>query len=114
MINDIVKFSNVLRKNGIPASIRSTEMACRAVSLIGNEEINLNEALACIYLKDQRQRKKFDESFESFFNKERKEKERKDPSGFGDKSKYIKKYNVALALKKLLTLILIIKLYNIK
>ena len=57
MINDIVKFSNVLRKNGIPASIRSTEMACRAVSLIGNEEINLKEALACIYLKDQRQRK---------------------------------------------------------
>ena len=100
MINDIVKFSNVLRKNGIPASIRSTEMACRAVSLIGNEEINLNEALACIYLKDQRHRKKFDESFESFFNKERKEKERKDPSGFGDKSKYIKKYNVSVSTKK--------------
>lgn len=53
MINDIVKFSNILRDNGIPASIRSTELACKAVSIVDKEEINLKEALACIYLKDQ-------------------------------------------------------------
>ena len=52
MINDIVKFSNILRDNGIPASIRSTELACKAVSIVDKEEINLKEALACIYLKD--------------------------------------------------------------
>ncbi|MGA2677063.1 MAG: VWA domain-containing protein [Methanobacterium sp.] len=99
MINDIVKFSNVLRDNGIPASIRSTELACKAVSIVDKEEINLKEALACIYLKDQRQRKKFDESFDSFFNKKT-DKEDKIPSGFGDKSKYIKKYNMSISTKK--------------
>ncbi len=99
MINDIVKFSNILRDNGIPASIRSTELACKAVSIVDKEEINLKEALACIYLKDQRQRKKFDESFDSFFNKKI-DKEDKIPSSFGDKSKYIKKYNVSISTKK--------------
>ncbi len=69
MMDDIIRFSNVLRENGIPGSIRSTEVAYKAVSLVDIEEINLKEALACIYLKDQRQRKKFDESFDSFFNK---------------------------------------------
>ena len=100
MINEIVKFSGVLRENGIPASIRSTEIACKAVSLIDNDNINLKEALACIYLKDQRQRKKFDESFDSFFNKKGTEKEQKKPSGFEDKSKFIKRYNVSISTKK--------------
>ncbi len=100
MINDIVKFSNVLRRNGIPASIRSTEIACKAVSLIDNEKMDLKEALACIYLKDQRQRKKFEESFDSFFNEKGKEKEQKNPSGFGDKSKFIKRYNVSISTRR--------------
>jgi uncharacterized protein with von Willebrand factor type A (vWA) domain len=99
MINDIIRFSGVLRNNGIPASIRSTELACRTVSIIEEENINLKEALACIYLKDQRQRKKFDESFESFFNKKT-DKEDKNPTGFGDKSKYIKRYNMSISTKK--------------
>lgn len=99
MINEIVKFSGVLRENGIPASIRSTEIACEAAPLIKSDNGNLKEALACIYLKDQRQRKKFNELFELFFDKKGKEEERK-PSGLGDKSKFLKKYNVSISTKR--------------
>lgn len=99
MINDMVKFSGILRENGIPASIRSTKIACDACHLIKNEDGNLKEALACIYLKDQRHRKKFNQLYESFF--EENDKEEKDiPSGFGDKSKFIKKYNVSISTKR--------------
>ncbi|WP_225369983.1 hypothetical protein [Methanobrevibacter arboriphilus] len=58
MIKDIVKFSAKLRENEIPASIRSTELACKAAPLINKNNGNLQEALAAIYLKDQRYRKK--------------------------------------------------------
>ena len=68
MLNKIVKFSGLLRENGIPASIRSTQVACEANSLIKNNNVNLQDALACIYLKNQRQRKKFDQLYENFFN----------------------------------------------
>lgn len=83
MINDLVKFSGILRENGIPASIRSTQTAYEALKLLqdngeilksdykisnNNEEI-LKEALSSIYLKNQRQRKKFNELFDSQFKK---------------------------------------------
>ncbi|MGZ7108285.1 MAG: VWA domain-containing protein [Methanobacterium sp.] len=97
MTEEIVKFSGVLRENGIPASIRSTQIACKATPLIEDDNGNLKEALACIYLKDQRQRKKFNQLFEGFFNKK---EEKKIPSGLGDKSKYIKRYNVSISTKK--------------
>ena len=67
MLEEIAKFSGKLRKSGIPASIRSTEIACQAVPLIKENDGDLKEALACIYLKDQRQRKKFNEVYGSFF-----------------------------------------------
>lgn len=67
MLKEITEFSGKLRENGIPASIRSTEVACRAVPLIKDNEGDLKEALACIYLKDQRQRKKFDEVYGAVF-----------------------------------------------
>ena len=73
MINEIVKFSGILRENGIPASVRSTKIACKAVPLIENNDGNLQEALACIYLKDQRQRKKFNEIYTSFFEEKGKD-----------------------------------------
>ncbi|MEN6553676.1 MAG: VWA domain-containing protein [Methanobacterium sp.] len=67
MLEEIAKFSGKLRESGIPASIRSTEIACQAVPLIKENDGDLKEALACIYLKDQRQRKKFNEVYGSFF-----------------------------------------------
>jgi uncharacterized protein with von Willebrand factor type A (vWA) domain len=67
MLEEIAEFSGKLRENGIPASIRSTEIACRAVPLIKENDGDLREALACIYLKDQRQRKRFNEVYGSFF-----------------------------------------------
>jgi uncharacterized protein with von Willebrand factor type A (vWA) domain len=67
MLKEITEFSGKLRENGIPASIRSTEIACRAVPLIEDNDGDLREALACIYLKDQRQRKKFNEVYDSVF-----------------------------------------------
>ena len=67
MLEEIAEFSGKLRENGIPASIRSTEIACQAVPLIKDNEGDLREALACIYLKDQRQRKKFNEVYSHVF-----------------------------------------------
>ena len=99
MINKIVKFSGVLRENGIPASVRSTQLACEAVPLIENNNGNLKEALASIYLKDQRQRKKFNHLYETFFDKQESQEE-KLPSGLGDKSHYIKRYNVSISTKR--------------
>ncbi|MEN4018554.1 MAG: VWA domain-containing protein [Methanobacterium sp.] len=100
MINEIVKFSGMLRENGIPASIRSTKIACKAAPLIENNGGNLQEALACIYLKDQRQRKKFNELYKLFFEEKGKNEEQKLPEGFIDKSKFIKKYNVSISTRK--------------
>ncbi len=99
MIGEIVKFSGVLRSNGIPASIRGTKLACEAIPLINDNKGNLKEALACIYLKDQRQRKKFNQLYESFFNENRKE-ENKIPPGLGDKSKLLRKYSVSISTKR--------------
>lgn len=66
-MQEIIKFSGKLRDNGIPASIRSTEIACKALPLINSNHGDLREALACIYLKDQRQRDKFDEIYDQIF-----------------------------------------------
>jgi uncharacterized protein len=66
-MEEIIRFSGKLRENGIPASIRSTKLACQAVPLIEANKGDLKEALACIYLKDQRQREKFNELYGYFF-----------------------------------------------
>lgn len=94
-MDEIVKFSGILRENGIPASVRSTQTACHAYPLSKDNNLDLREALACIYLKDQRQRKKFNECYELFFNhkigssKESSTKEK-------DKSKFIRKLNISV------------------
>ncbi|MDR0912907.1 MAG: VWA domain-containing protein [Methanobrevibacter sp.] len=79
MIEGIVGFSQKLRENKIPASIRSTQLAINAVNLIKNSnKINLNKnsyendeniknALRAIYLKDNRFKSKFDKVFDDFF-----------------------------------------------
>lgn len=100
MIKDIVKFSAKLRENEIPASIRSTELACKAAPLINKNNGNLQEALAAIYLKDQRYRKKFDTVYEKFFiEEENEDTEKKEFSKTGKKSPF-KTYNVSVSSKR--------------
>ncbi len=94
-MDEIVRFSGVLRENGIPASIRSTQTACDAVSLIKGENIDLRETLACIYLKDHRQRKKFNECYEQFFENKGKKAD-KTASNQEDKDKFIRKLNISV------------------
>ena len=70
MMDDVIKLSGRLRENGIPASIRSTKNACKVFDLIKDDEL-LREALASVYLKDEHQREKFNEIFDSIFRKTR-------------------------------------------
>lgn len=100
MITEIVKFSAKLRENGIPASIRSTELACKATPLIEKNKGNLKEALASIYLKDQRHRKKFNQAYEDFFIKKEEEINKKEKSNYGQKSPFLKTYNVSVSSKR--------------
>lgn len=67
MKEDLIRFSGILRENGIPASLRCTMSAYDALPLIKEGNGDLKEALASIYLKDQYKRKKFDTIYESFF-----------------------------------------------
>jgi len=99
MIDEIAEFSGLLRENGIPASIRSTKLACEASDLITKKDEKYQEALAAIYLKDQRQRKKFNKIYEDFFieKEEKKEEESIDP---GRRSPFLKKYNVSVSGKR--------------
>ncbi|MCL2157321.1 MAG: VWA domain-containing protein [Methanobrevibacter sp.] len=101
MIEEIAKFSGLLRENGIPASIRSTKLACEASELIEKKDEKFQEALAAIYLKDQRRREKFNKVYENFFN-EKKEEEKKESSTTGYKSPFLKKYNVSVSGKRVL------------
>ncbi|PKL67821.1 MAG: VWA containing CoxE family protein [Methanobacteriales archaeon HGW-Methanobacteriales-1] len=67
MMKDILQFSQMLRDNGIPASVRSTKNACEAIPLIESNSADLKEVLASIYLKDYRQRNKFDKLYDQCF-----------------------------------------------
>ncbi len=67
-MKEIIKFSRLLRENNIQASIRSTETANKALNLFKNDSEALNNALASVYVKNQKQRKKFDKLFKTFFN----------------------------------------------
>jgi len=95
LMDEIVRFSGVLRENGIPASIRSTQTACDAVSLVKGQGVDLRETLACIYLKDQRQRKKFNECYDVFFENKGKMAD-KPASNLEDKDKFIRKLNISV------------------
>jgi uncharacterized protein len=67
MSKDVIRFSGMLRSNGIPVSIRSTKTACDAIPLIKANDGDLRDALASIYLKNQSQRNVFDKVYDSFF-----------------------------------------------
>jgi uncharacterized protein with von Willebrand factor type A (vWA) domain len=66
-MDEIINFSGLLRENGIPASIRSTQSAVKVVKLINENGPLLKEGLASVYLKEQGQREKFDSLFDEFF-----------------------------------------------
>ena len=102
MIEKIAKFSGLLRENGIPASIRSTELACRTSNLIEKNNENYQKALAAIYLKDQRHIKKFNTLYENFFNRKEEGEEEKKSLVIGQKSPFLKKYNVSVSGKRVL------------
>ncbi|MGB9979080.1 VWA domain-containing protein [Methanobacterium sp.] len=69
MLDKIIEFSSSLRAAGIPVSIRSTENAYRSAVLVDDNMETLREALACVYVKDQEQREKFDMIFNIIFQK---------------------------------------------
>jgi uncharacterized protein with von Willebrand factor type A (vWA) domain len=92
---DIIRFSGMLRENGIPASVRSTQTACQAYPLSKDNNLDLREALACIYLKDQRQRKKFNECYELFFHHNR-SRSKQSSTKQKDKTKFIRKLNISV------------------
>jgi len=66
-MDKIVNFSDLLRRNGIPASIRSTHTACQVVENFHLKGIQLQDALAAVYVKDQGQREKFNTLYQDFF-----------------------------------------------
>ena len=66
-MEEIVKFSRLLRKNNIPSSLRSTQTAYETLKLFNHDDNLLNEALASVYVKNQTQRAKFDKVFKTVF-----------------------------------------------
>lgn len=95
-MDEIVRFSGILRQNGIPASIRSTQTACDAAKLIKGQGLDLRETLATIYLKDYRQRKKFNECYDSFFEGKGQKTDQAKPNQI-DKPKFIRKLNISVS-----------------
>jgi uncharacterized protein with von Willebrand factor type A (vWA) domain len=66
-MENVVRFSRILRENSIPASLRSTQNAYEVLQLFKNDSELLNEALASVYVKNQQQRIKFDKVFKTVF-----------------------------------------------
>ena len=66
-MEEIIKFSRLLRENNIPASLRSTQTAYETLKLFNDDDNLLNEALASVYVKNQVQRAKFDKVFKTVF-----------------------------------------------
>ena len=98
-MEEIVKFSRLLRENNIPASLRSTQTAYETLKLFNHDDNLLNEALASVYVKNQAQRAKFDKVFKTVFGGAGKDDGQSDGSS-GDKSskdsknrKFLRGYN---------------------
>ena len=71
----IINFSNLLRSNDIPASIRSTQNACEVLKLVDIDDPIFKDALTSVYVKEQRQLKNFEKLFEEHFKNSQKEQE---------------------------------------
>jgi len=63
----IVDFSGLLRKNGIPVSIRSTYTGQQVQELIGEDDPYFKNALASVYIKEYKHGETFDRLFDEFF-----------------------------------------------
>ena len=66
-MDKIVNFSGLLRENGIPVSIRSTYTGKQVGELISEDDSSLKDALASVYVKEQKQRATFNRLFDEFF-----------------------------------------------
>jgi uncharacterized protein with von Willebrand factor type A (vWA) domain len=105
MIKKVVEFSGLLRDKGIPASIRSTQKAYQAAEILKRDDDLLKEAFASIYLKDQNQRKKFEELFDSFFGnggdpgENSEEKEGTSSKNILKSRKFLKVYNYSFEIQ---------------
>jgi len=95
-MKDIINFSRLLRADNIPASVRSTQAACEVYDLFKDNEDDLNNALAAVYVKDISQREKFNKIFKSAFIEDDSESEG-DKGASDDKSqkskRFLKAYN---------------------
>jgi uncharacterized protein len=68
-MDKIVTFSGLLRKKGIPVSIRSTHTSAEVSKLINEDDPLFKEALAAVYVKEQKQRESFNQLFDEFFGR---------------------------------------------
>lgn len=66
-MDKIVDFSSLLRKNGIPVSIRSTYTSKQVQELIGESDPHFKTALSSVYVKEQKQVDIFNRLFDEFF-----------------------------------------------
>lgn len=66
-MDKIVNFSGLLRKNGIPVSIRSTCTSQQVLELIGEKDPHFKEALASVYIKENKDRNTFNRLYDEFF-----------------------------------------------
>ncbi|WP_321421667.1 VWA domain-containing protein [uncultured Methanobacterium sp.] len=66
-MDKIVTFSGLLREKGIPVSIRSTHTGTQVSKLMDENDPLFKEALAAVYVKEQKQRESFNQLFEEFF-----------------------------------------------
>ncbi|MDI6643774.1 MAG: VWA domain-containing protein [Methanobacteriaceae archaeon] len=117
MMENIIEFSGLLRKNGIPASIRSTLTALEAIKIIDDNEDRLRQALASIYIKDPRHQEIFNKLFESVFVKkiteDKEDLQRSKENENSNEKRFVKKYKVTLKTKDVLKKIKDVKINEI-
>ncbi|NYB52360.1 MAG: VWA domain-containing protein [Methanobacteriaceae archaeon] len=79
-MDKIVNFSNLLRQNGIPVSIRSTHTGKQVINLISEDDTLFKAALSSVYIKEEKHRSTFNRLFDEFFQgkKEDSVEEKKD------------------------------------
>jgi len=104
MMQEIIRFSRLLREQNIPVSIRSTQTAYETVKLFKDRDNDLNDALAAVYVKNNQQRNKFDKIFNSVFGgDDSDESDGDEGSSDGDKTKknkrFLKAYNYSFKIQ---------------
>jgi len=67
-MDNVVNFSGLLRKNGIPVSIRSTYAGQQVQKLISEDDPYFKKAMASVYIKEHKQWETFDRLFDEFFH----------------------------------------------